>query len=51
VAYDFVQDVASRLRRRGPLTTDGHQPYLMAVEHAFGADIDYATLTNLNELR
>nr|MBA3269518.1 IS1 family transposase [Acidobacteriota bacterium] len=29
------------------LTTDGHKPYLSAVEDAFGADIDYATLTKL----
>ena len=26
------------------LTTDGHKPYLEAVEEAFGADIDYAML-------
>jgi hypothetical protein len=26
------------------LTTDGHKPYLEAVEGSFGADIDYAML-------
>ncbi|MEO7190915.1 MAG: IS1 family transposase [Vicinamibacterales bacterium] len=46
-AYEFMQDVASRLKNRVQLTTDGHKPYLAAVEDAFGADIDYATLTKL----
>ncbi len=46
-AYEFMQDVASRMRGRVQLTTDGHKPYLSAVEDAFGADIDYATLTKL----
>jgi len=46
-AYEFMQDVASRLRHRVQLTTDGHKPYLAAVEDAFGADIDYATLTKI----
>lgn len=43
-AYDFVKDCASRIRGRVQLTTDGHKPYLEAVEENFGADIDYATL-------
>src|SRR3990167_6165084 len=46
-AYDFMQDLASRLKNRVQLTTDGYRPYLMAVEDAFGADIDYATLVKL----
>src|SRR5579862_6000284 len=46
-AHPFMHDVASRLKRRVQLTTDGHKPYLQAVEDAFGADIDYATLTKL----
>jgi len=29
------------------LTTDGHKPYLSAVEDAFGADVDYAMLQKL----
>jgi hypothetical protein len=29
------------------MTTDGHRPYLEAVEAAFGADIDYAMLVKL----
>jgi len=40
----FVRDLASRLAQRVQLTTDGHKPYLAAVESAFGADIDYAML-------
>jgi IS1 family transposase len=43
-AFTFMNDVASRLRNRVQLTTDAHRPYLSAVEDAFGADIDYATL-------
>ncbi len=46
-AYEFMQDVAARMTHRVQLTTDGHKPYLSAVEEAFGADIDYATLTKL----
>ena len=42
-----MQDVASRLRGRVQLTTDGHKPYLAAVEDAFGADIDYAMLQKI----
>jgi len=46
-AHEFMQDVAGRLRGRVQLTTDGHRPYLEAVEAAFGADIDYATLQKI----
>ncbi len=46
-AYTFMMDVASRLRNRVQLTTDGHKPYLAAVEDAFGSDIDYAMLQKL----
>jgi hypothetical protein len=42
-----MQDVASRLRYRVQLTTDGHKPYLAAVEDSFGADIDNATHTKI----
>ena len=34
----------TRLRNRVQITTDGHQPYIEAVERAFGADVDYAML-------
>lgn len=46
-AYEFMQDVAGRLRHRVQLTTDAHKPYLSAVEDAFGADIDYAVLQKI----
>lgn len=40
----FVGDLASRLAGRTQLTSDGHGPYLWAVEDAFGADIDFGVL-------
>jgi IS1 family transposase len=43
-ATEFIGDLASRLSNRVQLTTDGHRPYLDAVEDAFGGDIDYAQL-------
>ena len=41
-AAEFVRDIAARLSNRVQITTDGHKPYLMAVEDAFGSDVDYA---------
>lgn len=46
-AYHFMLDLAGRLANRVQLTTDGHKAYLSAVEHAFGADIDYAQLQKI----
>lgn len=46
-AYHFMQDLAARVAHRVQLTTDGHKPYLTAVEDAFGDQIDYATLTKI----
>ncbi len=43
----FIDDVAKRLAGRVQLTSDGHRAYLVAVEGAFGADIDYAQLVKL----
>ena len=44
-AYLFMEDLASRLANRVQLTTDGHGPYLTAVEGAFGwGNVDYAML-------
>jgi len=40
----FLRDLARRLRNRVQLTTDGHNPYLEAVEAAFHGEIDYAML-------
>lgn len=46
-AMVFMNDLASRLKNRVQLTTDGHKAYLEAVESAFGADIDYSQLIKL----
>ena len=43
-ASEFMQDAAGRLASRVQLTTDGLKAYLDAVEGAFGADVDYASL-------
>ena len=48
-AKAFINDLASRLAHRIQLTTDGHRPYLVAVEDAFAGDIDYAMLHKLYE--
>ena len=46
-AYTFMHDLAERHRHRVQLTTDGHKPYLEAVESAFGTEIDYAMLVKI----
>lgn len=46
-AYQFMNDLASRMASRIQLTTDSHKPYLAAVEGAFGHDIDYAMLQKI----
>lgn len=43
----FMTDLAGRLSNRVQLTTDGHRPYLEAVEGAFGCEVDYAILNKL----
>jgi IS1 family transposase len=43
----FMDDLAPRLANRVQLTTDGHHAYLVAVENAFGGEIDYAKLVKL----
>jgi IS1 family transposase len=43
-ARHFIGDLALRLKSRVQLTSDGHGPYLQAVEESFGADVDYAML-------
>jgi IS1 family transposase len=47
IAFEFMQDLASRLANRVQLTTDGHRVYLNAVEDAFGSEIDYAILVKI----
>lgn len=43
-AHRFMADLSERLANRIQLTTDGNRVYLEAVEHYFGANIDYAML-------
>jgi IS1 family transposase len=43
-ALAFTHDLESRLANRVQLTSDGHRPYLQAVDAAFGGDVDYAML-------
>jgi hypothetical protein len=46
-AMIFMDDLSRRLANRVQLTSDGHKPYLEAVEGAFGGDIDYAQLVKI----
>jgi len=43
-AYVFIFDLKKRLANRVQLTSDGHGPYLQAVDMAFDGMIDYAML-------
>lgn len=46
-ALDFMQDVKSRVANRIQLTTDGHKPYLKAVDTAFDGEVDFAQLVKI----
>lgn len=46
-AFHFMEDLAERLAHRVQLTTDGYKPYLVAVEDAFGPNVDYAQLVKI----
>ena len=46
-AIAFAKDIAARVANRVQLTSDGHSPYLRAIEEAFGADIDFAMLVKV----
>lgn len=46
-AMEFMDDLSRRLANRVQLTSDGHKPYLDAVEGAFGGDIDYSMLIKI----
>ena len=43
-AKAFVGDVASRMRNRVQISTDGLRAYVEAVESAFGTEVDYAQI-------
>src|SRR5208282_424088 len=46
-AREFINDLATRLKHRVQLTTDGYRVYVDAIEDAFGPDIDYAMLVKI----
>jgi IS1 family transposase len=46
-AMTFTHDLESRLANRVQLTSDGHAPYLQAVDAAFAGEVDYAMLIKL----
>jgi len=46
-ASAFISDLAERMANRIQLTSDGHKPYLVAVENAFGNDVDFAQLVKI----
>jgi IS1 family transposase len=43
----FVDDLRSRLAGRVQVTSDGHRPYLAAMDTVFGDDADYAMLQKI----
>lgn len=43
----FMDDLAGRLANRVQLTSDGHKPYLEAVDLSFAGEIDYAMLVKI----
>jgi IS1 family transposase len=48
-ANAFVSDVASRMRNRIQISTDGLPGYVEAVEKAFGMNVDYAQIIKVYE--
>jgi IS1 family transposase len=46
-AHQFMSDVASRIKNRIQLTTDGYKAYFDAVEDTFLGEIDYAVLVKI----
>jgi IS1 family transposase len=43
----LIGDLAGRLANRVQLSTDGHKPYLNAIEQHFGGEIDYGVIVKL----
>ena len=43
-AKAFVSDVASRMRNRVQISTDGLRAYVEAIESAFGSEVDFAQI-------
>ncbi len=46
-ALHFVDDLRWRLANRVQVTSDGHRPYLAAMDTVFGEDADYAQLQKI----
>lgn len=46
-AIEFLHNLRSRLANRVQLNTDGHKPYLYAVDAVFGSEVDYAQLVKI----
>jgi IS1 family transposase len=46
-ATEFLGDLKERLAGRVQLTSDGHRPYIQAVDDVFGRDIDYGILQKI----
>ena len=46
-AVHFVNDLRRRLANRVQITSDGHRPYLTAVDTVFGDDVDFAQLVKI----
>lgn len=46
-ARQLMEDLSRRLANRVQLTTDGHKPYLVAVDKAFDGEVDYAQLIKI----
>jgi IS1 family transposase len=46
-AMMFMDDLKERLANRVQLTSDGHRPYLTAVDTVFGKEVDYAMLQKI----
>ena len=46
-AYEFVEDLASRIKGRVQVTADGYKVYANAVPDAFGLDVDFAVLNKI----
>ena len=49
-AVAFMKDLRGRLANRVQLDTDGNRFYLEAVEHVFGANVDYAQLVKVERV-
>jgi IS1 family transposase len=48
-AVSLMLDLKSRLRNRVQISTDSFAPYVSAVMHAFGTDVDYAQIVKSYE--